>query len=72
MKLLVSWRRCVLSPSGMLWKWQSNFKLSVFVSTEEIREQFFAIATEQRLSTLPLMPLLDAAKGWLNINKKQK
>ena len=52
-------------PSAIANEVAKQFHVEVIGSTEEIREQFFAIATEQRLSNPALVAITDAAKGWL-------
>ncbi|PJE53746.1 transcriptional activator NhaR [Marinomonas sp. BSi20584] len=52
-------------PSAIANEVAQQFQVEVIGSTEEIREQFFAIATEQRLSNPALVAITDAAKGWL-------
>ena len=52
-------------PSAIANEVAKQFQVEVIGSTEEIREQFFAITTEQRLSNPALVAITDAAKGWL-------
>ena len=52
-------------PSAIANEVAKQFKVEIIGSTEEIREQFFAIATEQRLSNPAIVAITDAAKGWL-------
>lgn len=52
-------------PSAIADEVASQFQVKVIGSTEGIREQFFAITTEQRLSNPALVAITDAAKGWL-------
>ncbi|MFT6406173.1 MAG: LysR family transcriptional activator of nhaA [Marinomonas primoryensis] len=52
-------------PSAIANEVAKQFQVEVIGSTEEIREQFFAIATEQRLSNPAIVAITDAAKGWL-------
>ena len=52
-------------PSAIANEVAKQFQVELIGSTEEIREQFFAIATEQRLSNPALVAITDAAKGWL-------
>lgn len=52
-------------PSAIANEVEKQFQVEVIGSTEEIREQFFAIATEQRLSNPAIVAITDAAKGWL-------
>ncbi|SBS31991.1 Transcriptional activator protein NhaR [Marinomonas spartinae] len=42
-----------------------QFKVEIIGSTEEIREQFYAISTDQRLSNPAFIAINDAAKDWL-------
>ncbi|WP_219702716.1 transcriptional activator NhaR [Marinomonas lutimaris] len=52
-------------PSAIANEVAKQFKVEIIGSTEEIREQFFVIATEQRLSNPAIVAITDAAKGWL-------
>lgn len=52
-------------PSAIANEVEKQFQVEIIGSTEEIREQFFAIATEQRLSNPAIIAITDAAKGWL-------
>ncbi|RBP83182.1 transcriptional activator NhaR [Marinomonas rhizomae] len=52
-------------PSAIAMEVAKQFQVEIIGSTEEIREQFFAIATEQRLSNPAIVAITDAAKGWL-------
>lgn len=52
-------------PSAIANEVAKQFQVELIGNTEEIREQFFAIATEQRLSNPALVAITDAAKGWL-------
>ncbi|GGN22621.1 MULTISPECIES: transcriptional activator NhaR [Marinomonas] len=52
-------------PSAIASEVAKQFQVEIIGSSEEIREQFFAIATEQRLSNPALVAITDAAKGWL-------
>lgn len=55
-------------PSAIAMEVAKQFQVEIIGSTEEIREQFFAIATEQRLSNPAIVAITDAAKGWLKHN----
>lgn len=55
-------------PSAIAEEVAKQFQVEIIGSTEEIREQFFAIATEQRLSNPAIIAITDAAKGWLKHN----
>lgn len=52
-------------PSAIASEVAKQFQVEIIGSSEEIREQFFAIATEQRLSNPAIVAITDAAKGWL-------
>lgn len=52
-------------PSAIANEVAKQFQVEIIGSSEEIREQFFAIATEQRLSNPAIVAITDAAKGWL-------
>lgn len=55
-------------PSAIAMEVAKQFQVEIIGCTEEIREQFFAIATEQRLSNPAIVAITDAAKGWLKHN----
>lgn len=52
-------------PSAIAQEVSEQFKVDIIGSTEEIREQFFAIATERRLSNPALIAINNAAQEWL-------
>jgi LysR family transcriptional activator of nhaA len=52
-------------PSAIANEVAKQFQVEIIGSSEEIREQFFAIATEQRLSNPAIVAITDSAKGWL-------
>ncbi|NVK27578.1 MAG: transcriptional activator NhaR [Flavobacteriia bacterium] len=52
-------------PSAIAKEVEQQFQVESIGSTEEIREQFFIIATEQHLSNPAIIAIKDAAKGWL-------
>lgn len=52
-------------PSAIAQEVSEQFKVVIIGSTEEIREQFFAIATERRLSNPALIAINNAAQEWL-------
>jgi LysR family transcriptional activator of nhaA len=56
-------------PEAIAAEVASQFHVEILGHTEEIREQFFAIATEQRLTNPALIAIKDAAKEWLKTPK---
>ncbi|SBS35672.1 Transcriptional activator protein NhaR [Marinomonas spartinae] len=53
-------------PSAIAEEVAEQFKVEIIGSTEEIREQFYAISTDQRLSNPAFIAINDAAKDWLS------
>lgn len=53
-------------PSAIAEEVAEQFKVEIIGSTEEIREQFYAISTEQRLSNPALIAINEAARDWLS------
>lgn len=52
-------------PSAIAEEVAEQFKVEIIGNTEEIREQFYAISTDQRLSNPAIIAINDAAKDWL-------
>ncbi|TYL48728.1 transcriptional activator NhaR [Marinomonas sp. IMCC 4694] len=52
-------------PSAISEEVAKQFKVELIGHTEDIREQFFAIASEQRLTNPALVAINEAAKEWL-------
>ncbi|MBJ7556628.1 transcriptional activator NhaR [Marinomonas spartinae] len=52
-------------PSAIAEEVAEQFKVEIIGNTEEIREQFYAISTDQRLSNPAFIAINDAAKDWL-------
>jgi len=53
-------------PSAIAEEVAEQFKVEIIGNTEEIREQFYAISTDQRLSNPAIIAINDDAKDWLS------
>jgi LysR family transcriptional activator of nhaA len=52
-------------PTAIADEVASQFNVNILGKTDEIREQFFAITTERRLTNPALIAINQAARDWL-------
>jgi LysR family transcriptional activator of nhaA len=53
-------------PSAIAKEVANQYKVNIIGQTEEIKEQFFAITTERRLSNPALIAINETARDWLS------
>jgi LysR family transcriptional activator of nhaA len=54
-----------IAPTAIAAEVAKQFRVKVIGSTEAVREQFYAITTERRISHPAVAAITDAAKEWL-------
>lgn len=55
-----------IAPSAIAQELANQYTLSIIASTEEVREQFYAISIERRLTHPAVVAITRTAREWLN------